>query len=509
MFDRLSPDKLGTVSFANSCRREVQADFNRALALVHSFWLDEAERIFRKVLAADPACAMANWGLAMTALNQVNGGPTAGGVVWARIALAEADKASEKDARESAYIRAMHQFFDDYSADKADLQARRYTEAMASLAAAYPKDIEAQVFYALALIHSSAPDDLALGNYRKAIAILYPVFRRNQRHPGAAHYIIHATDNPAMAREGLEAARRYAAIAPSAPHALHMPSHIFMRLGLWEEAIRSNLASKAAAENPATHAGAENRLHAMEFLEYGFLQLGLFDQARAIWTEAQTVRRQDVDPRYPTYYGSAQSRFPSLFAIETRDWKLASSLKPVEGADWGGQGQTLLANAMAAGHLDDMQLAKTAEQSVESFTRTLPYLQRGNARASVADEIRAWARFAQGDLEGAKDLLRAVADRQAKLGKRELELPAREMLADMLLLTGKFTEALAEYQLSLESDPNRFNSLLGAGQAAEKLGKRKLAVGYYRTVLGSCECASGEAVKVLAQARSYIRNAER
>jgi tetratricopeptide (TPR) repeat protein len=284
-----------------------------------------------------------------------------------------------------------------------------------------------------------------------------------------------------------------------------MPSHIFMRLGLWEEAIRSNLASKAVAENPATHAGAENRLHAMEFLEYAFLQVGLFDEAKAVMIEAQSVRRADVDPRYPTYFGSAQSRLPALYAIETREWAMAAALQPAEGADWSGQSQTLLANAVAAGHLRDVQLAETAEQAVAAYAKTLPYLMPGGARASVADEIRAWARFAQGDLPGAATLLRPVAERQAQVGKRELELPAREMLAEMLLIGGKPGEALTEYQSSLRGDPNRLNALLGAGQAAELIGNRKLAVGYYKNAIGGCSCATGQAINALAHARAYIR----
>jgi tetratricopeptide (TPR) repeat protein len=504
MVDRLAPEQLGTVSFANSCRPAVQADFNRGVALLHSFWLDEAERLFKKVAAADPDCAMADWGIAMAEFNEVNGGPTTGGVVWAKIALKQADDALEKDRREATYIHALHRFFDDYTVKDSDLYAGQYTDAMAIVAAKYPKDIEAQIFYALALINSDPPDDVALANPKKAVAILYPLFRRHPDHPGIAHYIIHACDNPEMATLGLEAARRYASIAPAAPHALHMPAHIFARLGLWEDDLRSNLASKAAAERSTAHVGAENRLHAMEFLEYAYLQIGHYDNARAIVGEAQTVKESDVDSRYPDYYTTVESRYPALFAIETRDWNVAAKLKPIAGADWYAQGQTLLANAMAAGHLHDAQGGRAAEATIESLIAAKPYLRTGSPRASLPDEIRAWARFSRGELDGALALLRPVADRQARVGKGEVELPAREMIAEMLSLRGKFHEALAEYQASLITDPNRFTALLGAAHAAERLGKRQTAVKYYRALIGNCSCPNGQAIRDLEHARLYL-----
>ena len=505
MVDHLAPEQLGTISFANSCRPTVQADFNRGVALLHSFWLDEAEKMFRRVAANDPDCAMAGWGIAMADFKEVNGGPTTGGVVWAKIALTQADDAREKDRREAAYIHALHRYFDDYTEKDSDVYAKQYTDAMAVVAKNYSQDMEAQVFYALALINSAQDDDLTLTNLKKAVAILYPLFRQYPDHPGIAHYIIHATDNPEMAQQGLEAARRYASIAPAAPHALHMPSHIFARLGLWEDDIRSNLASKAAAENPTVHVGAENRLHAMEFLEYAYLQIGRDDEARAILTEGPTVKQTDVDPRYPTYYADVQARYPALFAIETRDWAMAANLTPIEGGDWVSQSHTLLAHAVAAAHLHDAQGAQAAAQRIESLTEDNPRMRVGGPRASLPDEIRAWARFSQGDLQGAISLLRPVVDRQAKTGKGEVELPAREMLAEMFFLSGRFNEALAEYRASLVSDPNRFNALLGAAHAAEELGEQHAAVKYYRAVLGSCSCATGQAARDLEHARLFVR----
>jgi tetratricopeptide (TPR) repeat protein len=501
--DALTPAVLGSVSFQTSCKPQVQQEFNRAVALLHSFWLDEAERTFKAVAKRDPDCAMAQWGVAMTNFNQVNGGPTSVGVAAANKALAKADVAREKDPRETAYIRALHSFFDGYAESEFQTYAERYAGAMAEIAAAYPDDLEVQVFYALALINSEPRDDVALATKKKAVAILYPLFRAHPNHPGIAHYIIHACDNPVMAQQGIEAAVRYAAIAPAAPHALHMPSHIFMRLGLWEDDIRSNLGSKAASEDPAVHVGAEARLHAMEFLEYAYLQSGQYSQAADIVAEAKTVKQSDVDPRFPHYYSIVEALYPALFAIEIQDWATASKLK-LEGPNWFTQAQALLAHAVAAGHLHDAEGGKAAGEALEASVAPYDKLKAGAPNAGLPDEIRAWSRFAQGDLPGAVSLLQPVADRQDKLGEGGVAVPAREMLAEMFLLSGQFAVALHEYQGVLASDPNRFNALLGAGQAAEGLSERDVAANYYRTLLANCAGADGSALVRLGHARTVI-----
>jgi tetratricopeptide (TPR) repeat protein len=493
---------LGSVSFETSCKRLVKEEFNRAVALLHSFWLDEAERSFEAVAMRDPDCAMAQWGVAMTNFNQVNGGPTPAGVAAANHALAKADAARERDPREAAYIRALHSFFDGFEKDF-QKYAERYADAMAHVARAYPNDVEAQIFYALALINSEPREDLALANKKTAVAILYPLFRAHPKHPGIAHYIIHACDNPGMAQEGLEAAERYAAIAPAAPHALHMPSHIFMRLGLWQDDIRSNLASKAASEDPAVHVGAEARLHAIDFLEYAYLQSGQILQAATIAAEAKTAKESDVDPRFPNYYSIVEARYPVLLAIETQDWSMAADLK-LAGPNWFSQAQALLAHAVAAGHLHDAEGGKAAVEALEASVRAYPQVRAGSPNATLPDEIRAWTRFSQGDLPGAVSLLQPVADRQDKLGEGGIEVPAREMLAEMLLLSGQFAEALQQYQGVLESDPNRFNALLGAGRAAEGLGERDVAANYYRTLLSNCTAANGSALAALRHPQMVV-----
>jgi len=509
-----APQKLGSVSFETSCKPAVHADFNRGVALLHSFWITAARDEFEHVAAADPACAMAYWGEGMTDLHQYFDTPTPADVARAQEDLKKADAATETSPRETAYIGALHAYFDDFAEVKSPaqyrLRAKRYSDAMETLAAAYPGDIEAQIFYALSLLYSDTPEDVALVNPHHAVAILAPLLKRFPDHPGIAHYLIHACDNPHMAQEGLTAARRYAQIAPAAPHALHMPAHIYARLGLWQDDIRSNLASKAASEvTSGPHIGAENRLHAMDFLEYAYLQIGHDEEAGAIVNEARTVKAADVDPQIDVaYYQGIQAHFPSMLAIETHDWAKAARLSAKgtdERAQWYVQQPVLLAHAIAAAHVRDIQAAMNAASAIDALLpKDVPELKPGGSGATVPDEIHAWSSFAQGDVEGALARLRPVADRQDKIGKGEVDLPAREMLAEMELMAGRADDALKDYQASLASDPNRFNGLLGAAQAAEKLGRTSIAAGYYRTLIQNCGSANGAALAVLAHAREVV-----
>lgn len=492
------PATVGTVSFENSCKPAVKPTLNRAIALLHSFWHDEAERAFDAVTAEDPQCAMAYWGKAMTHFHQILATPTADDIRSGAAELKQADDAHEKGAREARYIHALELFYDGYQPDDYLSHARRYSDAMAALTSAYPNDLEAQVFYALSLLASDPPDDVALVNPRHAVAILQPLFREHPDHPGIAHYLIHACDNPQMAREGLPAALRYAQIAPAVPHALHMPAHIFARLGFWQDDIRSNLASKAASERAGLHHGAESRLHAMEFLEYAYLQLGRDEEAKAILVEAGSIQPSDVDPRYPGFYAVVEARYPSIYAIETHDWKMAATLEPMPGTSPNSRAMTLLARAEAAGHLHD-----------RSEAARLSSLLRSNESAvqpsSIRDEILAWADFAQGDLDAASALLRPIAKQQAEIGTNyEVEIPAADMLADMLMLSGKSSEALLQYEATLKSFPNRLNTLLSAARAATQSGNRPLAAHYYRLALAGRSKADGRARAQLDRTRTGL-----
>lgn len=494
------PVKLGIVKFEISCAPGVRAEFNRGVALLHSFWHDQAFLAFENVESSDPNCAIAYWGEAMTHFHQLLASPTAADIQAGAAELVQADRATEKSRREAAYLKALHHFFDGYQPQNHLQHATAYANAMATIQKTYPHDLEAKTFYPLALLAADPPNDVQLVNARKAFAILRPLFREHPNHPGIAHYITHACDNPGMAREGLNAARHYAQIAPQVPHALHMPAHIFARLGLWQDDIGSNLASKAAAEARGLHHEAEHRLHAMEFLEYAYLQTGRFDEANAIVTEAGTVLPTDVDPRYPGMWAAVEARLPALLAIETKNWTMATHLKvPSEGSP-SSQLATLLAHTEAAAYLRDRDAAGEALQQLES-------LASADSRVSnsvAAIEIRAWAHYALGKLNDAVAALQALAERQGKLGKSEVEIPAREMLADMLLLSGRPAEALTQYRRSLLSDPNRFNALLGAGQAAERLGRNHIAATYYRQLLANCRNADGGATPQLNHASTMV-----
>jgi tetratricopeptide (TPR) repeat protein len=500
--ERVGSEPLGSVAFENSCKPQVKARLNHAVALLHSFWLDEAQRAFREVAVADPECAIAQWGVAIASLHQINGDPSAADIEAGNAALARADAAREKTPREADYIGALHAFYDGYSQDRYFEHARAYADAMQTVAAAYPRDPEAAAFYALGLLASIAPDDLTLERSRRAVALLYPLLRDYPDHPGIAHYIIHACDHPQMARDGLVAARRYAKIAPAAPHALHMPSHIFARLGLWQEDIKSNLASKTASEK--LHASAENRLHAMEFLEYAYLQIGHDAEAERIAQEAVTVKASDVNPAYPDYFEIVQARFQALLAIETQDWSRAASLEPIAGAGTYSQGLTLLAHAIAAGHTGDTTAADAAEQAYESRVAREPIVRAGGGMDTVRREIQAWAEFARGHPDTAITILEPISERQRMVGKGEVELPAAEMMAEVLLQSGKATQALQAYQASLATDPNRLNGLLGAGRAAEASHQSVLARRYYREALKLC-AGAGDALR-LRHARDVVKS---
>jgi tetratricopeptide (TPR) repeat protein len=473
-----APKKLGTVSFPSSCSPEVQAELSRGIALQHSFWFGEAQRSFERVLASDPQCAIASWGVAMSLVPWLNAYPDAATAAAARKALERADAATKKSPREADYVKALHALFDGYTPETALAHMSAHATAMTALSAKYPTDLEAQVFDALALVAAAPPDDTKLVHQHKAMTILAPLFKKYPNHPGIAHYITHACDNPQMARDGLAAARRYAAIAPASPHALHMPGHIFIRLGLWQDDIKTNLASKAAAE--AGKVAAESRLHAMEFLEYAYLQAGQYDKARAIVTEAGTIKESDVDPRFAGYAGFVKARFAMLLAVETQDWTMATKLNNVGYATFG-QAQIALAHAICAAHTKDVNRAMNARKLVDGLYAGAPENQLDLASKTLRDEVRAWALFTGGNLPGAEQILRPIADLQAKYGKEEIELPAREMLAEMYLLGGKHKEALVEFQASLKSDPNRLNALIGAGKAAEGTGDKTLADKLYKT----------------------------
>ena len=501
-------EKLGKVSFPISCSGGEQSEFERGVALLHSFWYEEAEKSFKQIAASDATCAMAYWGQAMSIYRPLWVRLTAADLKRGRELMEKAEIAAAKTQRERDYIAALSTLYQ--ADDKLEYHERSvaYCQAMQKVHQQYPKDDEAGVFYALALLASAPEGDTSLKNPREAIALLNEIFKEEPNHPGVAHYLIHAADNPQLAELGLPAARRYAEIAPASPHALHMPGHIFARLGLWQEDIRSNLASLAAARQPsAMHVGAEHQVHAMDFLEYAYLQIGDDAKAKAMVDQLLAIRPEDVDPGLDGYLNKMLAHFPAMYALETHDWKAAETLSVRAGVEPYYQATTYWARAVGAGHLRDATRAKDAVEHYDATveaTRKTKNAFRAEYMASDGDQARAWLLFAEGKDNEAVSLLRLVADKQDAQGKGEVELPAREMLGDMLLEMGRTRDALREYEKSLKTDPNRFNGLYGAAHAAELSGRPEVAARYSAQLLENCRNTPSSERPELFRARALL-----
>ncbi len=499
--DGQAAERLGTVSFPTSCSPRVHSAFARGVALLHSFGYEAAEKVFKQIETEEPSCAMAYWGDAMTHYHQLWDRPSQADLSngWALVEKAEA--AGPKTEREQGYVAAIAAFYRNDAKESFESRSDAYVKALERLHQQFPDDHEAAIFYALSLLGSRHASDNDFAGRKKAVSILNAVLKDEPDHPGVAHYLIHACDNPEMAKEGLPAARRYAQIAPGSPHALHMPSHIFARLGLWQDDIASNLESKAAAEKQRS---TRDRVHAMDFLEYAYLQTGQSKRAKSIEEEALDIPQQDFPEGKSGYFSYMQVHFPALFVLETRAWRDAEELKPPDAApDF--QAVIYWAQAIAAGHLHNIADARGA---VEKYDRALDAVKK-SSHAYVADEMtttrdeaHAWLAFAEGNGAEGTRLLGKVADEQDKTGKGEVELPAREMLADMLIELHRPADALAEYERSLKTDPNRFNALFGAARAAEATGKRESADLYYKQLLANCP--EGDRAE-LALARTYLK----
>ncbi len=499
-------EKLGSVSFPISCAAEVQRPFERAVALLHSFEYESANNQFREVVKKNPQCAMAYWGQAMSLYHQLWNRPSKEDLKRGGELIGKAQQLKASTLREREYMDALAVFYRD--SDKADHQQRAdaYSKAMEGVYEHNPNDREAAVFYALSLLSSGPGGDPAHANDRMAVAILNKIFDEQPDHPGVAHYIIHSCDNPQMASLGLAAARKYATIAPASPHAVHMPSHIFARLGLWQEDIASNIAALHAADKMAAmHLHVmHHRMHSMDFLQYAYLQIGDDANARRQYTELLKYKRSDIEKDYQDTYDDMLSSFSAMYAVEREQWKEALALQPVAGAKPNIQLSTYWAHALAAGHLHD---APAARDALKTYDTLLDEVKKGpqawiaNNVKSEHEEVQAWVAYAEGKNDEAVRMLRAVADRQDKVGKFEVEIPAREMLADMLMDMNRPQDALAEYEISLKTDPNRFNGLYGAAQAAEKLGEKQKATVYYAQLLKNCQGVNSDRPE-LAQAKT-------
>ena len=482
---------LGTVNFPVSCAPAVQPAFNRAMALLYSFEYESSLQAFEKISARNSKCAMAYWGQAMSLYHQLWDRPTKENLRSGAEYLRKAKAMKAPTAREQEYIGALTIFYSDPDKFDHGKRASAYSEAMRKVCEHNPQDREAAVLYALSLLGSANENDPEHTNDKAAVAILTKLFDEQPTHPGIAHYIIHSCDNPSMAGMGLAAARKYASIAPASAHAVHMPSHIFARLGLWQDDIQSNVTAIEIADkmiDMKMHV-LHHRLHSMDFLEYAYLQIGDDANAKAEVSAIEKIRRADVDPDFQDYFEAHRASFPAVYLIERRQWKEALQLQPEKDAVPSAQSIAFWAQAVAAGHLHDAAAGNDAlkhfDELVEA-TRKGPKPYVAEYLKNNREEVQAWTDYASGKPEEAVKRMRSVADTQDKVGKGETELPAREMLADMLLDAGKAQEALEQYEVSLKTDPNRFNGLAGAAAAAEKLQQKEKAAGYYAQLLKNC-----------------------
>jgi tetratricopeptide (TPR) repeat protein len=503
------PTKLGKVNFPVACDVSVQAQFTSAVAMLHSFWYEKASETFTAVAEKDPTCGMAYWGIAMTYYHPIWQPPGPADLKAGTAAMEKAKLVGAKTQRERDYIAAVETFYRD--SDKLDhaTRAQAYERAMEQLQARYPDDHEAAIFHALALLATAPPTDKTYANQKKAGAILEPLFVEQPEHPGIAHYIIHAYDYPPLAQGALDAARRYAKIAPDSPHALHMPSHIFTRLGLWQESIDSNLASAASAKK---NNAPGNELHAKDYLIYAYLQ-GAQDREAKGALEAPPPGRAD-DPQYMNWL-YAMGTSPTRYAVERHQWAEAAALvvppNTFPGGRWAWTEANLhFARALGLSHTGKTEAARMEAQKLASLRDTLAGINDKYWADQVEiqrESAEAWITLAEGKSEEALRQMRSAADHEDSTDKHNVTpgviLPAREMLGDMLLELKQPAEALVAFESTLRTAPNRYNSLSGAARAAKRAGDDAKAKTYYAKLLSMCEHADGDRPE-LEEARTLL-----
>jgi|HubBroStandDraft_1064217.scaffolds.fasta_scaffold00280_17 tetratricopeptide (TPR) repeat protein len=494
--EELALDQLGTVHFPVSCTASSQKTFEKGVALLHSFWYEEAEKIFLEAEKQDSKCAMAYWGEAMSLWHQLWDQPTAATIKRASGELKNADKVSaEATERERDYIQALEAFYSNSNKADHHARARAYSAAMEKVYVKYPDDHEAAAFYALSLLASEPENDTTFANRKQAGAILEKLFDAEPNHPGIAHYLIHTYDKPQLAELGLPAARRYAQIAPSAPHAVHMPSHIFARVGDWPDSIQSNLASIAATRKASEmHMGGEgHQFHAMDFLIYAYLQSGREADASKVIDEVKAMPAMHMGSMDRDMQAFAMSKFPTMYAVELHRWLEAAALPVIPKASPGDRAYTYWAKAIGSARSGDLAGADSNLHEIGRIRKD--YLSskktyEADATDMLYQEASAWILHGEGKDEQATAALRKEADHEDAVGEEQTSMPAREMLADMLLEMKRPEQALAEYQGDLKFNPKRFNGLYGAAQAAEMAGQASQATEYYAVLVKTCEGSS-------------------
>jgi hypothetical protein len=507
--EELTEAQVGIVHFSSSCLAAEQKPVERGVAMLHSFWYEEAEKQFQHIEKDDPKCAIAHWGVAMSLWHQL----------WNRPDIAVLDRggAELKSAkslpgtpREKDYIAALSKFY-EHPRKPYQKRVTAYSKAMEKVYAKNPDDHEAAAFYALSLLTAEPDHDKTNSNRKQAAAVLEKLFAEEPSHPGVAHYLIHTYDKPEMAQLGLPAARKYAELAPAAPHALHMPAHIFARLGLWQDDIDSNARSIAATQKEAAeHMGGEgHQFHAMDFLVYAYLQTGREQDAQKIIDEVRAM------PPMHDMYGMgfdprmfALSSFPASYELELHHWNEAAQLTPVSGAGDYDQSVTYTARAIGAARSGNVEQARKEIARLEGIQKKLASNKKKNQGEydGVGDELveaNAWLAYAEGRHDEALRSLRAIADKEEGEAEASQGIPEHEMLGDMLLASKHPEEALVEYETTLKTNPGRFDALYGAAQAAEQTGKHDKANDHLAKLVKNCEGATSERAE-LKHAREIL-----
>src|SRR5712671_1152699 len=496
---------LGKVNFETSCKPEAQKLFNQGMLYQHSFWYRASQRVFEDVLKADPECGIAYWGVALSLLWNPHAAPPAKNLAEGAAAITKGKSVGAKTARERDYLDALGVMYADYEKVDHRTRVQAYAKAMEQLAQRYPNDDEAQIHYALALNTSASPADKTYASQLKGAAILEPIAIRQPEHPGVAHYLIHLYDYPRIAEKGLNAARRYAKIAPAAAHAQHMPSHIFTRVGYWAESIASNTESARVAKDAGDFA---EQLHAMDYQVYAYLQLGQDVKAKALIDEMAGVTGL-TETYMPGPYALAIS--PARYVIERGDWKAAANLQVRQNPLPQVQAITYTARALGAARLGNPEAARADIAKLVEFRDKLRDAKDAYWSEQVDIERQvatAWVLYAEGKQDDALATMSAAADAEDKTEKHPVTpgvpKPARELYGSMLLERGMTKEALAAFEATLKKEPNRLGAYAGAAVAAEKSGDLTKAREYYGKVVAIADNADNARTEV-ADAQTFLQ----
>jgi tetratricopeptide (TPR) repeat protein len=520
----------GTVDFPVSCSSAVRPEFLRGVALLHSFFYEEARRIFTEVAAKDPTCAMAQWGIGMTWWHPIWTPPTPEEMKAGKAAADKAMAIKAATERERGFITALNTYYNTPDSPTTGEVGQSchgpvgprdrviaYENAMRKLYDKYPDDVEVQTFYALAVlaVGYATPTDTTLANQLRAAAILEKLWKTNPQHPGVAHYLIHSYDYPAFAERGLAAARSYGSIAPWVPHALHMPSHIFTRLGMWEDSIAANRssseASRAYAKMRHRDATEAEELHALDYMAYSYLQEGQDAKAKEVVDFAATVRKTNPELEFSAAY--ALAAIPSRYALERNAWSDAAALRVPALPHWSSfpfmEALIEYAHALGRAHTGDIEGARKAMDRMRQLRDATTDPKFDYFKRQLDQQMQAasaWVAYGEGKKENAVDLLRRTADAEDILGKHPVSpgalVPAREQLGDLLLKLDRPKEAQREFEAALKIYPGRFRGLYGAAQAAAQIGEKEKAHHYYAKLIEQTAKADGSRSE-LAQLREY------